>query len=59
MFAYLISPDPLQVHLLVKSAAFQAQIDNTTKLKMTLDMTGFPWPVGMKPHEIFFSKAND
>lgn len=50
MFAYLISPDPLQVHSLVKSAIFQALIDNTTKLKTPLDITGFPWPVGMKPH---------
>lgn len=42
MFAYLISPDPLQVHSLVKSAIFQALIDNTTKLKTPLDITGFP-----------------
>lgn len=42
MFAYLISPDPLQIHLLVKSAIFQAQIENATKLKTTLDITGFP-----------------
>lgn len=42
MFAYLISPDPLQVHSLVKSAIFQVLIDNTTKLKTPLDITGFP-----------------